>query len=171
MSQAPPYVDRYDPGTFGIKDVDAGLRGLPPGEPERLGPLFAAMEPWTRYQYRPEAITTYLSGIERGAPRLAIMAGNEIAGAVCIRLNWLRGPYLQFIAVLPPFQKMGLGAAMLDWLAQEAKHNGEKNVWVCASDFNLGAIRFYERHGFVRTAVLDGLINADIAEVLMRKRL
>jgi diamine N-acetyltransferase len=171
MSQAPPYVDHYETGTFSIKGMDAGLRGLPPGEPERLGPLFAAMEPWVSYHFRPEVLTTYLSGIERGAPRLAIMAGNDIAGAVCIRLNWLRGPYLQFLGVLPAYQNMHLGSAVLRWLDHEARSNGETNVWVCASDFNSGAIRFYERHGFSRTAALEGLLTPDITEVLMRKRL
>jgi diamine N-acetyltransferase len=171
MSLAPLSVERYEPGHFTVNGIDVGLRGLPPGEPQRLGPLLAAMEPWSRYPFRGDALAAYLSGIERGAPRYAIMAGNDVAGAVCIRLNWLRGPYLQFLGILPAYQKMKLGSAVLQWLEREARHNSEKNIWVCASDFNDGALRFYERNGFQRTALLEGLVTDTTAEVLLRKRL
>jgi ribosomal protein S18 acetylase RimI-like enzyme len=42
---------------------------------------------------------------------------------------------------------------------------------VAASDFNSGALRFYERHGFVRVAALEGLVAEGRSEILLRKRL
>jgi len=171
MSQQPPPVERYETALFGGGRPDLTLRGLPPGEPARLGPLFAAIDPWARLGYTAPALATYLGTLEKTAPRYAIMAGNEVAGAVGLRLNWLRGPYLQFLGILPAYQKRKLGSAFLAWLAHEARRHGEHNVWALASTFNTGALRFYEMNGFERTGEIADLVAPDTAEVLLRRRL
>lgn len=171
MSQAPSPVERYDTETFGGGSHEVGLRGLPPGESLRLGPLFANIDPWARLNYSGDALAGYLATIEKGAPRYAIMIGNEVAGAVGLRLNWLRGPYLQFLGILPAFQKRKLGSAVVAWLAHEAKRNGERNVWVMASDFNADALRFYEAHGFVRSSEIADLVGPGTKEILLRRNL
>jgi ribosomal protein S18 acetylase RimI-like enzyme len=118
-----------------------------------------------------EGLVTYLAAQEPGAPRLLLRIDGEIAGAVGLRLNWLRGPYLQFLGVLPVFQRRGLGNAVLDWFERETRKGNDRNLWVAASDFNAGAIRFYEAHGFKQVARLDGLVRDERAEILLRKRL
>ena len=40
------------------------------------------------------------------------------AGAVSIRFPWLKGPYLELLALLPPFQRQGIGAGILTWFEQ-----------------------------------------------------
>ena len=57
------------------------------------------------------------------------------------------------------------------FMEREARAAEERNLWVAASEINDGAIRFYERHGFVRVAALDGLAYDDRVEFLLRKRL
>lgn len=171
MKEPPLPVERYELGSFSGGGHMFALRAMPPGEPRRLGPLFAGIDPWKRYGYRGDALAAYLAGIEKTAPRIAIVSGNDVAGALALRLNWLRGPYLQFLGILPAYQGKGLGGAVLSWLEREARLNGETNVWVCTSDFNAGAARFYEQHGFVQTALIDDLVTDGIAERLMRKTL
>ena len=39
--------------------------------------------------------------VDGGAPRFAVWLGGKLAGAAGLRLNWLRGPYVQFLGVLP----------------------------------------------------------------------
>lgn len=171
MSHPPPPVERYAVELFGGGRSEVTLRGLPPGEPVRLGPLFAAIDPWARLGYTPDALSAYFGTLEKSAPRYAIMIGNEVAGAVGLRLNWLRGPYIQFLGILPPYQKRKLGSALLAWLAHEARRHGESNIWVLASTFNDDALRFYEANGFVRTGEIADLVAPDTAEVLLRRRL
>jgi diamine N-acetyltransferase len=138
---------------------------------ERLGTEFADINPWAHYRYTGEALAKYFAGQEEDAPRFEILSGDELAGAICIRKNWLRGPYLQFLGVLPAFQKQGIGSAALSWFQAEARNSAAQNIWVAASEFNLRALAFYERFGFVQVAKLDGLVAEGTAEILLRKRL
>lgn len=137
----------------------------------RLGTIFAAMEPWSRYPYPADVLAAYLALVEAHAPRFAIVEGDDVRGAVGVQLAWLRGPYLQFLGIVPECQGNGLGGAVLAWLERDARRCGHRNLFVCTSDFNAGAERFYARHGFARAAVLDGLVLEGTAEILLRKRL
>jgi ribosomal protein S18 acetylase RimI-like enzyme len=136
-----------------------------------LADALACMPPWSVYPVPADGLFRYLTAAEPGAPRFALTLGDELAGVAGLRLNWLRGPYLQMLAVLPAHQGKGLGQLVLDWMERDAQVKGEHNLWVCASAFNANALRFYERAGFQRTATLDGLVSEEIAEILLRKRL
>lgn len=136
-----------------------------------LATAFAGMLPWSRYPFSAAQLEAYLGAHEVGSPRYCLHIGEEPAGALGLRLNWLRGPYIQFLGVTPSFQKTGLGAAILTRVLAEARTRGDRNVWVAASSFNADALRFYERHGFQRAATIDGLIEDGIDEVLLRTRL
>lgn len=136
-----------------------------------LGPAVAAMEPWLSYPISSASLTGYLTRIEPGAPRYVIRDGEDAVGVAAVRLNWLRGPYLQLLAILPSGQGRGLGQLVLDWMERDARAIGDRNLWVAAADYNTGAIRFYERHGFKRVAAIDGLVHDDRSDVLLRKKL
>ena len=118
------------------------LTAIPANEADRLGRAFADIDPWRSYPYPPAALAAYLGGREPHAPRFGIETRGALAGALGLRLDWLRGPYLQFLGILPGFQGLGLGAVVLDWMQQEARRDGARNLWVCASQFNAGALRF-----------------------------
>ena len=136
-----------------------------------VGPLLASIDPWARYGYTPSALAAFLASDEPGAPRFAIKVDRVIAGAVGIRNNWLRGPYLQFLGILPAYQSHGIGGSILGWFEDEARGTGAQNLWVAASEFNTRALSFYERHGYSRTATLTDLVVEGSSEILLRKRL
>lgn len=136
-----------------------------------LGSGFAAIDPWARYNFSGDALAAYLGKTEAGAPRYIIRIDGEIAGAIGIRSAWLRGPYLQFLGILPPYQAQGAGQLVLAWFEGTARAHGERNIWVAASEFNSTALKFYERHGFQRAARLDSLIEDGETEILLRKKL
>jgi diamine N-acetyltransferase len=144
---------------------------MPEEAADMLGPAFAAIDPWLSYPYPAALLTQFFKSADAGAPLYAIQSDGCVAGAVGLRLNWMRGPYVQFLGVLPAFQNQGIGGHVLRWLDQSARGRGERNLWVAASDFNGGAIRLYERHGFVQTAELDDLVADGKREILLRKRL
>ncbi|HMN36114.1 MAG TPA: GNAT family N-acetyltransferase [Hyphomicrobium sp.] len=153
--------------------ISATLRAAicTPQEAKELAESFAGMEPWSRYPFPAPALETYLAGEEPGAPRYTIRNEGRLAGALGLRLNWLRGPYIQFLGILPGFQGSGAGRAILASLSREAAACGVRNLWVAASSFNTRALRFYERAGFARAGVLEGLVQDGFDEILLRKRL
>ncbi len=146
----------------------------------RLGPLdpacclslaqaIVAIPPWSAMNYPADAMARFLASSGDGAYRYRVEAGGELAGAVLIRQPWLKGPYLELLALLPPFQSLGIGAEILDWFEREALRAEARNLWVCASGFNQRALRFYQRHGFRETVALPGLVGDGYTEILLRK--
>ncbi len=138
---------------------------------ERLGSAFAQIDPWAHYAYTAATLAAFLADEEPGTQRFQIVADQVLAGAIVIQSKWLRGPYLQFLGVLPAFHRRGLGRSALGWFESAARADGARNLWVAASEFNVAAQAFYERHGFVRLASIDGLVADGTAEILFRKRL
>lgn len=147
------------------------LLPMPPSLAEPLGKAFAAIDPWAAYGYPAAAIASYLAGDEAYGVRFLLHVDGEVAGAFGLQPIWLRGPYIRFLAILPAFQRRGLGRAILAWLEEEARKEQDRNLWVVASQINVDAIRFYERHGFQLAAELDELAYDNRTELLFRKRL
>lgn len=171
---APFAQQHYDLGAW---SAGLSLRTLPVGLAEDLariddlGRAFAAMDPWLTYTYDPTQLARYFATVEPDAPRLAVRLGDDLAGVVVIRANWLRGPYLQFLGVLPAFQGRGIGSAVVAWLVAEAGATGASNVFVCVSDFNAGARRLYGAHGFAEAGQLADFIAPGHTELLLRRPL
>ncbi len=135
-----------------------------------LGPALAAIDPWARFGILPERMQSFLAGIETAAPRFQIVCDGVVAGCIVVRHPWLHGPYLNLLGLLPPFQSRGIGERVLAWFEAEARGHF-RNVWLCVSDFNEGAQRFYAAHGYTVAATLDALEKDGFDEFLMRKRL
>jgi diamine N-acetyltransferase len=147
------------------------LEDMTPDKALALGPAIAAIDPWARHKYPASRLSTYLATVEADAPRFQIRAGEELAGAMAVRFNWLRGPYLQFLGILPPFQNQGIGRMAIAWLEEAARKREDKNLWVAASGFNAAAIKFYQHEGFMQVADLSDFITQGETELLFRKRL
>jgi diamine N-acetyltransferase len=174
LHHTPFRAERYDIGESRVKGGAAASVTLTPlqeGEAQYLGDVFAAIDPWKSYPFTGAALAAYFAQLEPDAPRFALRLGDQLAGIVGLRLNWLRGPYLQFLGIMPAFQKAGLGKLSLDWIDHEARNGSAHNVFVCATDTNNKAIKFYEGHGFRRVGDLDGLVQPGKTEVLLRKKL
>lgn len=127
------------------------------------------MPPWVVMHYPADAMKSFLAAESDTINRYRVEVGGADAGVVSVRYPWLKGPYLELLALFPRFQGTGLGTRILDWLEQEAVRLEARNLWVCASSFNHGALRLYERYGFQRVATLPGLVVDDYDEILLRK--
>lgn len=140
-------------------------------EARDLGRRFAAIDPWARYPFPPQGLHAYFAAKVPGSPRYALRAGDVVVGAIGLKQEWMYGPYIQFLGLLPGHQAQGTGARVLSWCEDAARAEGERNLWVAASDFNTRAIGFYERFGFERVATLDSLVRDGVTEILFRKKL
>ncbi len=171
MTRLPPFADL--PAQLGALDDGrlASLDVLALEDVGRLAAAFAGMEPWRSYPFSPTALMSYLGAQEPSAPRLALKLGAGTVGMIGLRLHWLRGPYVQFLGVLPEAQGAGLGARALGYVEAEARRGSERNVWVAVSDFNRRAQAFYARAGYEVAADFPDLVTEGRAEILLRKRL
>lgn len=155
-------------------DADLGAAQLCPIEPEArwgLAEAIAAMPPWSTLDISAETVARVLASDEATARRYAVVAEGMPAGILSVRAPWLRGPYIELLAILPGHQGHGLGSDVLSFVETQALRAGDRNAWVCASQLNDRARRFYARHGFTEVASLPDLVADGFAEILLRKRL
>jgi len=158
-------AEAYDPGVVQLTLVS-------PEDAVALGTMVARMEPWRSYPgISSDTLTAFLAEVEPGAPRFAIRHQGDLVGTMTIRIIWFRGPYIQLLALTPAVQGRGIGRVLMAFVEAQARASNQRNLWVAATETNTGAVRFYERHGFVRTAAIDGLVADGITELLLRKRL
>lgn len=136
-----------------------------------LAAALASMPPWSTLAISEDDLSRFLATEDEGSQRYAITLGGVTAGVVCTRFPWLKGPYIELLALLPDQQGRGLGTQVLSFIEAQARQAGTRNVWVCASQFNSGARRFYERQGFVDVGHLPDLVTDGFAEMLLRKML
>ncbi|MBS0243001.1 MAG: GNAT family N-acetyltransferase [Proteobacteria bacterium] len=165
----PYHAERYDLGPASSGHART-LTPLAPGEATILGAELAQIDPWLAYRSKPGELSAFFAATEEAASRRAIRLDGQLAGIVVMRSPWLAGPYLHFLAVLPPFQGHGLGQAVLDWIRREAPA-GTRNLWLCVSAINTRARQLYERNGYVLAAELPALAADHIDELLLRRRL
>jgi diamine N-acetyltransferase len=137
-----------------------------------LAPELAAIDPWARLGSTTERL---MAGLTRADDPLlrcrCLLVDGKLAGAMAVRSDWLLGPYLLHLSVLPAFQRQGAGRWMLREFETEARRAKARNLWVCGSAFNAPALALYQSQGFVRVGLLDDLIVDGLDEVLLRKRL
>ena len=149
------------------------VRPLAPAEIPGLARALADVPLMVRYGREAPALERTLSAAHaRGEGLLVAEEGGELRGlAWFLREGTLgMGGYLRLIAMLPGAEGKGLGAALLAaFEAETAARSG--HAFLLVSDFNEGAQRFYERHGYERVGAMPGLVLADVAELLYWKRL
>jgi ribosomal protein S18 acetylase RimI-like enzyme len=152
-------------------EVDApyALSPLAPADCPPLAAEIVAIEPWSVMDYPADRLSEFLAKQDGGVTRRLIEIGGKRAGVISVRYPWLKGPYLELLALLPPFQRKGIGGMLLQRFEQEAISREARNLFVCASSFNENALRFYRRHGFRDAAVLPGLVAEGYDEILLRK--
>ena len=145
------------------------LRPPTMGEARELGFACAAIDPWRTMRYEPAVLGAYLERPETSLHRYAILWDGRAAGVIALRYPWLRGPFIEMLAVLPPHQGRGLAHAALNWAAQRTA-SVTSNLWASVADFHTKGREFWAYQGFEEVANLPGLIG-DGAEILLRKRL
>ena len=149
------------------------IRPLSQDDVARLAAALARLPLLVRYRRSaPQIADDLRAALERGEGLLV-----EERGGAPRALAWfLRsgtlgvGGYLKLLAVAPEVTGEGIGAALL------AAYEGEvakesRNAFLLVSDFNDGAQRFYERHGYVRVGAVPGLVLPDVSELVYWKRL
>ena len=67
-------------------------------------------------------------------------------------------------------QGRGVGAALLERAARVARDRGGATLWLTVNTGNTGAVRFYERHGFVRTGFTSFNLGGEVQHDFLMER-
>lgn len=149
-------------------EASIAIRPLETRDVRALTALLASSEPWLTLGYAAGDWRRLLRGPLANRDAWVIAEEKRARGIAIVRHGFLAGDYLELLAIDAHGRHRGLGARLLahcerDVLARAA------NLFVCVSDFNDGARRFYRRHGYRQVGRLDDLLIAGSAELLLRK--
>ena len=91
------------------------------------------------------------------------------------RGSFLVFPYVHLLAVKTSVRSLGVGATLLEHLETSTLNTPgypfRPKIFLLVAQTNERAVRFYERHGYVRTAVIDDMFADGDTEFLMMKDL
>lgn len=144
------------------------IRLYKPEDREGVIRILGDAEPWKTLGYTGADWGRLFDPLPRGREGFVIETDGAVAGLALLRPQFLLGDYLELLAIAPWAQGKGLGGALLAHL-ENVVFARAKNLFACVSDFNRGARRFYERHGYKEIGPIPNLLIKGSAEILLRK--
>jgi ribosomal protein S18 acetylase RimI-like enzyme len=155
-------LDRYDLGSAQLVEGRSHAAAL--------GQLLAGMDPWRAHGRSAIDMAMRFTRDDPSAGRFGIVRDDILIGAVVVRYPFLRGAYLETLGLTEGSRGLGVGSAIIDWMAREIDGQAN-NLWLCVTDWNETARGFYRRMGFVEVGALPDLSTVGMTEIFMRKQL
>jgi ribosomal-protein-alanine N-acetyltransferase len=95
---------------------------------------------------------------------IAVCSDDRIAGTLAVAVTSQGEGHLRGMAVHPRFQRRGIATALLTAALNELRARGCRRVTLDTTDPLLGAVRFYESHGFQPTGRTSPFFGMDVHE-------
>jgi ribosomal-protein-alanine N-acetyltransferase len=146
----------------------ASIRSYKPDDLSAVVRLLGDLDPWKRLVYTDSDWERLFETPLQGREAFVIEAGGSVVGVGVLRQRFLFGDYLELFAIAASAQGRGYGRALLAHL-ESVVFRRAKNLFVCVSDFNHQARRFYERNGYTEIGPILHLLIPSSSEILLRK--
>ena len=130
--------------------------------------MLSVYEPWVRLGYGRRDWHSRFARGSRGHEGHVLLHRREIAGFALVRRAFLLGDYLELLVVAPEARGRGWGRQLLVHV-ERLTFMRARNLFVCVSDFNRGARRFYARAGYREVGRIPALLVSGSTEILLRK--
>jgi ribosomal protein S18 acetylase RimI-like enzyme len=129
---------------------------------------------WQRYGLQHgQSTANFREGIARGdVLHVADEDGTACGFAWCL-LDGMFGfaPYLKLLGVHPQKSGRNIGGQLLMKVESVAQEHKRRDVFLLVSDFNTGAQRFYQKHGYEQIGAIPFLVLPDVTELIFWKKL
>jgi diamine N-acetyltransferase len=135
-----------------------------------LAERLVAMDPWRRLGFLQDELEHFYLNPSPGAERYLLRSADGILGVLCLQYPWLRGVYVEQLAVFPPHQGQGIGRQALEYVEHSFAPR-TRNLWLLVSGFNQAAQGFYRHLGFSEVGRVPDLLMVGEEEILLRKPL
>ncbi|MEO8165539.1 MAG: GNAT family N-acetyltransferase [Betaproteobacteria bacterium] len=136
------------------------------GDAEWAARVMVQSEPWVTLGIDYARSLSLLSNPTR--ERFLAQHAGEPAGFLVISMQGAFVGYVQLLGVAAALRGQGIGRALIDY-AEQRIFRDTPNVFICVSDFNHDAQRFYARMGYQRVGAFPDFIVVGHAEILLRK--
>ncbi|BCA55739.1 putative N-acetyltransferase [Nitrospira sp. KM1] len=131
--------------------------------------LLLGSEPWKRLGHRMADWDRYFAPIPAGRESYVLPDDAGVVAAIAVvRRHFLLGDYLELFGVAARARGRGVGSRLLEHV-ESLVFARATNLFICVSDFNQPARRFYRRHGYQEIGPLPNLLIDGSAEILLRK--
>ena len=137
-----------------------------PADVERCVALMRASDPWKRLGIGEEACRRTIT--HPGREAYAAWRGGTLVGFIVLAFHGPFSGYVQLLGVAEAARGQGVGRALME-LAERIAFARGPNLFLCVSDFNTGARRFYAQLGFEEVGRLANFLVEGEDEWLLRK--
>jgi [ribosomal protein S18]-alanine N-acetyltransferase len=128
--------------------------------------VMANSQPWITLSISYERSLALLTNASR--ERYLAEVSGQRAGFLMVSMQGAFVGYVQLLGVAAEFRGQGVGKALIEF-AEQRIFRETQNVFICVSDFNQDAQRFYARMGYERVGELRDFIVTGHSELLLRK--
>jgi ribosomal protein S18 acetylase RimI-like enzyme len=128
--------------------------------------FMAASDPWRTLGVTSERLFQTLVDSDREVHVATV--DKLVVGVTILQLAGVLNGYIQILAMHPDWRNRGLGTQLMHF-AEERIFRQSPNVFLCVSEFNHRAQKFYERLGYQRVGELKDFLAHGHSEILMRK--
>jgi ribosomal-protein-alanine N-acetyltransferase len=146
----------------------ATVRPYKPDDFAAVVRLLGDLNPWKRLGYTTTDWERLFETPLQGRETFVIETEGSVVGVGVLRQRFLFGDYLELLAIAESTQGQGYGRALLAHL-ESVVFRRAKNLFVCVSDFNHQALRFYRRNGYTEIGPILHLLIPGSSEILLRK--
>lgn len=161
MNPSPPFSAEH----HRLGDLDLGPLG---DDLDEIAARLVTIGPWGAAGIAAEAMRARLATPMAATFRFALRREGRPVGCLVIRNPFMRGPYVELVAVFPEAQRRGLLGRVIDWMAAEVA-GIDANLWLCVTETNAPARAAYAALGFVPIGPVPDLARVGQTEILMRR--
>lgn len=147
---------------------DVGLAPFGATDVEALAARVVALDPWASLGVAPATMAARMRDASPGARRFVVERDGAAVGYVAVRWPFLRGPYLETIAILPEAQRRGIATRVVAWMSAEVAGR-DANLWLCVTASNAPARAAYQALGFTEVGPIADLVAPGATEIFLRR--
>ncbi len=149
-------------------DTPLTVRRMEARDRDAVIAILSSSDPWLRLGSTRQDWLGFFCPVPVDREAYVAERNGEVAGLAVVRPAYMLGDYLNLLAVAASHRGHGVGARLVEHV-ERIVFARTKNFFVCVSDFNAGARRFYARLGYEEVGVLQNLIITGASEILLRK--
>lgn len=129
--------------------------------------LVIGQEPFKTYRYNKKSCQRIIKNL-KSAKVLVAKKGSKIFGYAIYTTSFLNGFYLKQIVVDSQCRGLGIGKKLMNALERET-FKEKKSLYLCVSDFNRSAQKFYRSLGYKRVGLIKDYFLKGVHEILLYK--